>query len=178
MVASPIIGFYVEFVAGARRHLPSLSHLPFYGVWYSDNSWLYFGQKLLTVVGLTTVCWVVVTLLTKPTDMDRLKRYYAQVRPTGPGWLHVRRQFETPPDTESGWLQTGVWLTSIAFVCGIITTVVEWIRGNGTMPVAWVGITVAAGYLMNKGYGKMSTWAVSLDEDAAPEAAVAAEEAL
>jgi len=44
------------------------------------------SEKLLLTVFLTTIVWVVVTLLTKPTDRDTLVRFYTLIRPSGPGW--------------------------------------------------------------------------------------------
>jgi len=42
-----------------------------------------------TVLG-TTLIWLVVTYLTKPTDQDRLIAFYKKVRPAGPGWRAIR----------------------------------------------------------------------------------------
>jgi hypothetical protein len=44
---------------------------------------------LVWSVALTTVVWVVVTFLTKPTDTDTLRRFYRKVRPAGRGWAKV-----------------------------------------------------------------------------------------
>jgi len=43
----------------------------------------------VTVLG-TTLIWLVVTYLTKPTDQDRLIAFYKKVRPAGPGWRAIR----------------------------------------------------------------------------------------
>ncbi len=43
-------------------------------------------QKLIIGIGLTTVGWVAVTFLTRPTDMATLRHFYATTRPGGPGW--------------------------------------------------------------------------------------------
>ena len=44
---------------------------------------------LVWSVALTTVVWVVVTFLTKPTDTETLRRFYRKVRPAGRGWAKV-----------------------------------------------------------------------------------------
>jgi hypothetical protein len=44
---------------------------------------------LVWSVVLTTVVWVVVTFLTKPTDTETLRRFYRKVRPAGRGWVKV-----------------------------------------------------------------------------------------
>lgn len=46
-------------------------------------------QKLVTGVAITTAGWVIVTLLTKPTDQKTLLEFYRKVSPGGPGWKKV-----------------------------------------------------------------------------------------
>jgi SSS family solute:Na+ symporter len=45
--------------------------------------------KLVLGVAITTVAWVVVTYLTRPTDPGTLRRFYRIARPGGPGWRSV-----------------------------------------------------------------------------------------
>ncbi len=172
MVAAPIIGFYVGFVVGADKFpiasglITSVArHLPYYGAWHSDTSaWLFFGQKLLTTVGLTTVVWIVVTLLTKPTDMEKLRSFYMLVRPTGPGWWYVQRKMENPPPVESAVLQFGVWLASILFVLGAIVSVVCLIQGRTVWCIVWAIAAITGAVLLNKGLNLLDRNAVAHEE--------------
>ena len=43
-------------------------------------------SALLTTIGVTTVVWVAVTFLTPPVEAGALAKFYAIVRPAGPGW--------------------------------------------------------------------------------------------
>jgi len=45
--------------------------------------------KLLTSVGLTTVAWVVVTFMTRPTDQGVLVGFYKKIKPAARGWQPV-----------------------------------------------------------------------------------------
>jgi len=157
MVISPFVGLYVEFVLGARHHIPALRMLPGYGFWDADkvngNPWGFWGQRLLTVVGVTTVCWIIVTLLTRPTEMGKLKQFYLKVRPLGPGWRYVRRQCDNPPPFESGWLVLRIWLTGLMLVLGAIVAGVEFIRGHHFMMAFWVVVAVAGFVLLKRGMG-------------------------
>ena len=45
-----------------------------------------FPTNLFVVVGVTTVLWLTVTFLTKPTDASTLEAFYILVQPAGPGW--------------------------------------------------------------------------------------------
>jgi len=42
--------------------------------------------ELLIGVGVTTFSWLLVTILTKPTDDDKLMEFYKKIRPYGMGW--------------------------------------------------------------------------------------------
>jgi Na+/proline symporter len=56
---------------------------------------------LISTVAATTVVWVTVTLLTKPTDSATLRRFYELTRPAGPGWDAIRRDTDLPPSGDS-----------------------------------------------------------------------------
>jgi Na+/proline symporter len=49
-----------------------------------------FGTRLLIITGITTVIWVTTMLLTKPETEETLERFYAKIRPGGPGWRKQR----------------------------------------------------------------------------------------
>lgn len=166
MVASPIVGFYVEFVVGARNQYSWLSGLPFYGAWYSENGWMFYGHRLLTAVGVTTLIWITITLLTKPTEMEKLKSFYRLVRPTGPGWWHVRCKMENPPPVESVWAQLWVWLTSVVFVLGSIVTVVYLIQGRAALSVIAGVLAVVGAVLMSRGLSKLDANATQHEQAA------------
>ena len=56
--------------------------------WSSDDP-QQFAYLMLTTVGLTTVAWLVVTLMTPPEPCEKLVAFYRRVRPAGPGWKPV-----------------------------------------------------------------------------------------
>ncbi|MDE2482745.1 MAG: Na+:solute symporter [bacterium] len=56
---------------------------------------------LIVTVAVTTLVWVVVTLVTPPVDDASLARFYATVRPAGPGWRRVRERTGLPPSPDS-----------------------------------------------------------------------------
>ncbi|NJD10855.1 MAG: Na+:solute symporter [Gemmatimonadetes bacterium] len=64
---------------------------------------------LLVTVATTTVVWIAVTFLTRPTEHDVLVSFYRRVRPAGPGWRPVQADagVGTSPDRLSeallGW---------------------------------------------------------------------------
>lgn len=54
--------------------------------------------SLIIGVGITTVCWVSVTFLTKPADDAVLRRFYRLVRPGGCGWDKVLQKAKQQGD--------------------------------------------------------------------------------
>jgi len=47
------------------------------------------SAALVIGVGITTVGWIVVTLMTPPADDETLRSFYAKIRPVGTGWAAV-----------------------------------------------------------------------------------------
>lgn len=65
---------------------------------YSDKyhpEWLYSTQ-LCVIVGISTVAWVIATLLTSPVDEARLVSFVRAVRPGMPGWKHIYNKYGIP----------------------------------------------------------------------------------
>ena len=38
---------------------------------------------------ITTVCWLVITLLTPPSNIETLQNFYKKIQPGGPGWKKI-----------------------------------------------------------------------------------------
>lgn len=75
-----------------------------------------FPLNLYYVVAITTVVWLAVTYLTKPTEMSKLTFFYRRVRPGGPGWKPLE---EANPDiTPDGslWPLLGNWVAGVVLV--------------------------------------------------------------
>ncbi len=49
-----------------------------------------FTSKLLIAVSVTTLTWIITTLVTAPEDKATLIRFYKLTRPGGPGWKKIR----------------------------------------------------------------------------------------
>lgn len=46
-------------------------------------------QELVITVSVTTICWIGVTFLTRPTNMKTLLNFYNLIKPSGSGWKKV-----------------------------------------------------------------------------------------
>jgi solute:Na+ symporter, SSS family len=75
MLISFLVAIYFQFVHAALG-LPALSS----------------HVQLVLGVAITTAGWIIVSLVTAPTEVATLRRFYALVQPGGPGWQGVRDQ--------------------------------------------------------------------------------------
>ena len=132
MVVSFVIALYFEFVH-KYTGLPELA-----------THWV-----LLTGVGITTVAWLTVTLLTKPVDKDTLRSFYRLVHPGGPGWKRVIAEAKADgasvePEGSQAWdVPTGIlcMLLGAFSVYFILFATGYYIYGN---LVPAISLTVAA----------------------------------
>jgi solute:Na+ symporter, SSS family len=60
------------------------------------------SARLVAGVAVTTFAWVGVTLLTRPTEPQVLRRFLAVARPGGPGWARVVAQAEAEGEAVPG----------------------------------------------------------------------------
>jgi Na+/proline symporter len=106
--------------------------------------------SLLVTVGVTTVVWVATTFIAPPTDEATLERFYAIVRPAGPGWRRVAARAGVDPSPDSlsqallGWVLGCLFVYSALFGTGSLL--------YGRMPqfVAWLVVFVVSGVGMAK----------------------------
>ncbi|MDA7602820.1 Na+:solute symporter, partial [Flavobacteriaceae bacterium] len=51
-------------------------------------------EKLIIGVTITTISWLIVTLITPPSSMETLQNFYKKIQPGGPGWKKVIEESE------------------------------------------------------------------------------------
>ena len=51
-------------------------------------------EKLIIGVTITTIFWLIVTLITPPSSMETLQNFYKKIQPGGPGWKKVIEESE------------------------------------------------------------------------------------
>ena len=114
---------------------------------------LHSWQKLLISVGVTTVAWVAVTLLTPSDDPATLRRFYKLVRPGGPGWWAVieaaRRDGEIldDGDVQASSLPRGILSMALGVlaVYAALFSTGYWIYGNIGLASTLSAIAVLCG---------------------------------
>ena len=59
-------------------------------------------EKLIIGVTITTISWLIVTMITPPSNMETLQNFYKKIQPGGPGWKKVIEESESKGITISG----------------------------------------------------------------------------
>ena len=130
-------------------------HTPLWSVELPDGSfglpeYLNFssGTQLVLGVAVTTLGWLAVTYLTKPTDQKTLVEFLNRSRAGGPGWAHVIRRAEADGVTLAG--RGEKWSVPLGLLCSVIGCIAVyaalfamggWIYGQYAMATI---LTVAA----------------------------------
>ncbi len=86
--------------------------------------------SLITTVALTTIIWVVVTVLTKPTDKKVLINFYKLVRPFGKGWNVISKQAALEGSSDSITHAILGWVLGIMLVYSALFSTGSFLYGN------------------------------------------------
>ena len=100
---------------------------------------------LITSVVATTVVWVTVTLVTQPTDMATLRRFYELTRPAGRGWNAVRRDSGLAPSRDNVPDMMLGWTAGVAFVYAGLFGTGSLIYGRMLAAALWAVVFVVSG---------------------------------
>ena len=133
MISSLLIAIYLELIhplTGLTPISPSL--------------------KIVIAVFLTTIVWILTTLLTPQTDEKILKRFYLLVKPSGPGWKKISTRLiqenqlsaeQSPGDLPAGILC--MFLGCLAVYSSLFATG-YWIYGNKQPAIILTVIAIVA----------------------------------
>ena len=105
---------------------------------------------LVGTVLITTIVWVVVALVTPPTDRDVLCRFYRSIRPAGPGWRRVRMECgetaatESLADAFSGWVFGCVSIYAALFGSGCL------LFGRPVLGLVLCAVAVVCAFLLRR----------------------------
>jgi SSS family solute:Na+ symporter len=99
----------------------ALSLTPLAGASETTGNW---ALLMIITVGVTTLAWILGTLLTPPESDAVLERFYRRVRPGGPGWRRVATRLGYPNDPIPGGALSWVnwvagWLAIYAALFGV-----------------------------------------------------------
>lgn len=123
------------------------------------NDW----QQLLLGVLFTTISWLIVTYITRPTDDDTLLHFCKVIRPGGKGWTKVKniarnRGIAMNEIEDEAWrVPQGIicMVLGCIFVYGILLATGYWIYGNIMPAVILTIICFLSGYKLMGSWKKL-----------------------
>jgi len=100
---------------------------------------------LLVTIAVTTVTWIAATYLSTPTDVATLERFYAVVRPPGPGWRAVRERAGLPPSPDSLADSLLGWVLGCTFIYAALFGSGSLLYGRFAQGAIWIVLFVGSG---------------------------------
>ena len=100
---------------------------------------------LLLTVGITSVVWIAVTLVTRATEREKLISFYTLVRPGGPGWRDIRAEAgiaAAPDSMPSAFLG---WVLGCVFVYAALFGTGSYVYGHLPQALTWTAVFVVCG---------------------------------
>ena len=119
-------------------------------------------QELLISVGITTIGWILVTILTRPTNMDTLVNFYQLIKPSKAGWAPVIKEGKANGLLKNTDIKTGRLPLQIAAILVGCFTVYGALFGSGyllygqmTSALVSIGIAIVGSFLLFSIWGKL-----------------------
>ena len=119
-------------------------------------------QELLIGVAITTVSWVLVTMVTRPTADSRLISFYRLTRPGGPGWRRIVNKSavlgEPLPVSRIWFVPLGVACMlagSLAVYASLFATG-YWLYGRWGLALALLTVAIVCFVLVFKVWGRVT----------------------
>jgi SSS family solute:Na+ symporter len=137
--------------------------LQVYLKWDSDRP-RDFAYLMLVTVGITTVVWVTVTMLTPAEPMEKLTAFYRRVLPEGPGWRRVSAAAGVRAKHADGRLSTQLlnWVLGCALIYGSLFGIGKIIFKEWGIGFFYLSIALVAGVLVSWNLSRLG-WTMSDD---------------
>lgn len=112
-------------------------------------------QKLILGVSITTISWIMVTLITKPTNTKTLAEFYNTVTPYGKGWNTFKNKAKAEnislsTSQDSFTTDLASMLLGVVFVYTFLFSVGYFLYGNLMGTVILFSITAISGFSIYK----------------------------
>ncbi len=106
---------------------------------------VFFAYSILTTTAVVTVVWIAVTLLTPPTDTDKLVAFYRHTRPSLRGWGPIAALAPDVKPEGSGWVALRQWALGCATVYLSLFGIGELLLGGTVRGVSYLAASLVCG---------------------------------
>ncbi|MBF0556704.1 MAG: hypothetical protein HQK96_19480, partial [Nitrospirae bacterium] len=111
----------------------------------------YFG-KLFFIIFISTAAWVIVTLVTRPSDEGKLIEFYKRVYAGGIGWRAIEKKLPASSVRAADYRSPiWEWLTGTAFVYSLTLSVGMVLLQRTTEGIIYAASGLASGVLLYRG---------------------------
>ena len=116
-----------------------------------------FAYLMLVTVAITTIVWVVVTILTPAEPMEKLSAFYRRVRPEGPGWNRVAAVAGFAGAHAEGKLATQFlnWFLGCAMIYGTLFGIGKLIFKDWLAGLLFLAVAISAGVLISRNLSRV-----------------------
>jgi SSS family solute:Na+ symporter len=108
-----------------------------------------FPHSFFMTIAFTTVVWIIVTYLTKPTKLEVLEKFYREIQPSG-FWEPIRIITNLPKPNRNTSDLFLAWFLGIALVYAILFFIGKLIFGDWLMASLCFGIAGVCAWRLNK----------------------------
>ena len=119
-------------------------------------------SKFLIVVGVTSIVWIVSTLLTKPESDEVLQSFYKKTQPGGPGWSKVIANAKANNidivDDKEGWsVPSGIvaMLLGCVMIYSCMFATGYYIYGETSLAITTTITAIISGFLLTRTWSKI-----------------------
>lgn len=113
-----------------------------------------FPFTLYPIVAGTSVVWLVVTFLTKPTEEKTLLSFYRKVHPGGIGWKQIAAKLpDVKSDTGFGYMFVN-WILGVVLVYTSLFGIGKLIFGDYLLAILFIFLAVISGFVIFRNLGK------------------------
>jgi SSS family solute:Na+ symporter len=118
------------------------------GVSFTGNDALVYAKRTLITGGITTVAWIIVTLLT-PAESDQvLIDFYRRVHPSVYGWQRIAKLVPDLPEVRDMAANSFSWLMGVILVYSCLFGIGKIVFQQWVVGVVLLVIAALAGYLI------------------------------
>ena len=108
-----------------------------------------FEYSFFFTVGITTVSWLAVTFLTKPSSAEKLTDFYKKVRPSG-NWEPIRKSINMDKPKTSVLSLTFCWFFAVGMVYSVLFAIGKLIFKEWTEGVIWLILAIVFFVLLKR----------------------------
>jgi Na+/proline symporter len=121
-------------------------------------------QQLLIGILITTAAWITVTVFTRPTDEEKLRKFFRLIHPGGPGWKHIIEKEKAAGTlaraaAESWDVPTGILciMTGCLAVWGALFAAGYYLYGNTVPAVILTAVAAVSSFILTRLWRKLKT---------------------